>query len=103
MKALSYWIALSLALSFSLPGITQAGEEYLEDDNNAKLARIKAKQRVWEAMDGGDEGSGSGAGGGECGSLNIGNVQNNGVGGRPREVIVVVTGDVINANNNCRR
>ena len=39
----------------------------------------------------------------ECGSIAIGNV-NTGkrIGFQPREVNVIITGDVINANNNCK-
>jgi hypothetical protein len=81
------------------PALTMAGEEGLEDDANAKLARVKAKQRAFGS--GSDFGSGSGSNA-ECGSLNVGNVDNRGRNSRLREVIVVVEGDVINANNNCR-
>ena len=39
----------------------------------------------------------------ECGAVNIGNVLTGGRPGfQPREITVVITGDVINANNNCR-
>jgi hypothetical protein len=39
----------------------------------------------------------------ECGALSIGNVVTGGKPGfQPREVTVVITGDVINANNKCR-
>lgn len=39
----------------------------------------------------------------ECGALSIGNINTGGrVGFQPREVTVVITGDVINANNRCR-
>lgn len=39
----------------------------------------------------------------ECGAVNIGNVLTGGRPGfQPREVTVVITGDVVNANNRCR-
>jgi hypothetical protein len=38
----------------------------------------------------------------ECGAVNIGNVITGGKGFQPREVTVVITGDVINANNQCK-
>lgn len=99
MKALSI-LLMTLSLALVAAPAAHAGEEGLEDDNNAKLARIKAKQRRMGATSFGDS---DGGGGGECGSLNVGNVQNNGRGRGPREVVVVVTGDIINANNKCGR
>jgi hypothetical protein len=42
-------------------------------------------------------------GGKECGALNIGTFQSDGKSSRaPREITVVVTGDVINAFNDCK-
>jgi hypothetical protein len=42
-------------------------------------------------------------GGKECGALNIGTFQSDGKSSRaPREITVVVTGDVINAFNECK-
>ena|SRR5213595_2656757 len=39
----------------------------------------------------------------DCGNVNIGNVISGGKPGfQPREVTVVITGDIINANNKCR-
>jgi hypothetical protein len=39
----------------------------------------------------------------DCGAINIGNLTSGGKPGfQPREVTVVITGDVINANNSCR-
>ena len=35
-------------------------------------------------------------------AIALGNVANNRIGFAPREVNVIITGDVINANNNCR-
>lgn len=40
---------------------------------------------------------------GQCGSLNVGNVQTGRLGQAPRQVNVIVTGDVVNANNKCGR
>lgn len=72
----------------------------LEADMLAKLARIRAQ--------------GVAAGGAsnvskskknnestECGSLEVGNVDTERAGFKPTEVNVIITGDVINANNNC--
>jgi hypothetical protein len=70
----------------------------------AKMARYRTKKL------GGDEAGGkkssflerrSGVVG-TCGGLNVGNVSGTGFGRMPREVTVVITGDVINANNSCR-
>jgi len=39
----------------------------------------------------------------DCGNVNIGNVVTGGKPGfQPREITVVITGDVINANNKCK-
>ena len=67
----------------------------------AKMARYKAKR----FNDEGDKQSflerRNGATGG-CGGLNVGNVTaGRGVRSMPRQVTVVITGDVINANNKC--
>ncbi len=75
----------------------------------AKMARISAKQGVDRGapgMNAGDRLRGAGGGGASpaCGSLNVGNVNTGGrrVGQPVREVVVVIKGDVINANNKCR-
>jgi hypothetical protein len=72
---------------------------------DAKIAKQKVNQRI---ETGGQAGGEDGEGGGSsssanCGSVDIGNVDTDGrLGGAPREVTVIITGDVINANNNCR-
>lgn len=38
----------------------------------------------------------------DCGAVAIGNVTTGRIGFQPQEVTVIVTGDVINANNRCR-
>jgi hypothetical protein len=70
----------------------------------AKMARLKAKQygenkRREAEQDGGAPANDNAA----CGSLNVGNVATGGKrAGAPKQVNVIVTGDVINANNKCR-
>lgn len=82
-----------------------AVEDFMEDDDGAKMARLKAKQRYFDAKSDRDDNASdrrdkrSSA---ACGSLNIGNVVNQRGARGPREVNIIVTGDVINANNRCR-
>lgn len=79
-----------------------AGEEELNDLSNAKLAHHRAKQRMLDGRKSSEERERDGSQGGSCGSLNVGNVSNQRGAKGPREVTVIVTGDIINANNNCR-
>ncbi len=80
----------------------EAGVLEFPDEVNAKVARSKAKKRLMKSgQNDADGGGGSGSSSAGCGSLEVGNVQTGGRGG-PREVTVIVTGDVVNANNNCR-
>jgi hypothetical protein len=70
-----------------------------DDRTLAKTARARAKmsnasQAKSKGKDGGDENS-------SC-DLNIGNVTTTRPGTAPKEIIVVVQGDVINANNKCK-
>ena len=94
-------IAIATVALAALATPAPAGELGLDDLTNAKLARIKAKQRQQEAAQrrSGDKGSDSAVT--ECGSIGIGNTVTNRR-GAPKEVTVIVTGDVINANNRCR-
>jgi hypothetical protein len=91
---------LALAL---LASPARAGEVDLPNDANAKLARVKAKMRAAESGKQGEKaGARAGrAGGAACGAVEIGNTATGG-GRAPREITVVVTGDVINANNDCK-
>lgn len=93
-------ILTAATLLLSAPD-TQAGVLEFPDEVNAKVARSKAKmRRMRSSQDSGGRRS-DGSGTADCGSVDIGNVQTNGR-GAPREVTVIVTGDVVNANNNCR-
>lgn len=69
----------------------------IDPENRAKIAKERSR-RVLEPKQGSAKGSTS-----ECGSVDIGNIFTGGRRGRmPREVNVIVTGDVINANNKCK-
>lgn len=84
----------------------------LDPEVLAKLAQHRAKASTLNnstlnnraAASGRGSGSNGAAGvpGADCGALAIGNVANSRIGFQPREVNVIITGDVINANNNCR-
>jgi hypothetical protein len=67
----------------------------LERAKNRSLARNADRNGARDALE-------AGAPTAECGSVNIGNVITGGRPGfQPREITVVITGDVINANNKC--
>ncbi len=73
----------------------------LEAGIEAKTARQRAKQAAERGAR--EEEQNKRNASEECGNLDIGNYQSNGSFNRvPREVTVVVQGDVINANNRCR-
>ncbi len=84
-----------------------AGELELTDAQNAKLARHRAKERVLKNekqenyLPEGTPDNNSDDGDDDCGSVDIGNVVNNAGFGGPREIDVIITGDIINANNKC--
>lgn len=67
----------------------------------AQVARVKAQER---ANSDNEFDSDMGATNVGCGNLEIGNVQTAGGIGRPvpREVVIVIEGPVINADNRCR-
>ena len=79
----------------------------LEPETLAKLAHERAKARRLsqksEAVGTARASNGLANPAAPCGAVNIGNVIGNGRPGfQPREITVVITGDVINANNKCR-
>lgn len=84
-----------------------AGELELTDAQNAKLARHRAKERVLKNekqesyLPEGTPSNNNDDGDDDCGSVDIGNVVNNAGFGGPREIDVIITGDIINANNKC--
>ena len=106
-------IAITMVLAFTVglpvtPVI--AGSTGISDDTNAKLARVKATSKRnagSRAQAGRDAASESAAGNpavGECGSINIANTVTEGnVGNFNQETIVVIDGDIINANNECKK
>ena len=100
--------------AFSIPATqVYAGAESFDDESNAKMARVKAKtKRIKKssastarstAKSRTDSSSSDGMNA-ECGSINIGNTVNQSpVGVRNQETIVIIDGDVINANNECKK
>lgn len=74
--------------------------DFLEDDSNAKVLRHTAKQRAREANMTPEERAKSKENSGSCGSVDVGNVQ--GGGNKKVDNVVIIKGDVINANNKCR-
>ena len=71
----------------------------------AKLAKEKAKRHGQDGRNG-NQGTANAINGNDdaaCGNVDIGNFDSGNKGGRaPKEITVVITGDVINANNKCK-
>lgn len=110
-KTLAMAVLLAAALVTGIPvesivSNARAGELELSDAQNAKLARHKAKERVSknEAQKDysiGSEDDNETSDDEECGTVDIGNVVNNKGFGGPKQIDVIITGDIINANNKC--
>jgi len=81
-------------------GALEAGELKWSDQTNAKMAHHKAKARMQKAQKGanGEDNANQGS----CGSINVGNVTNTRPGSTPKEVTVIVAGDIVNAGNTCK-
>lgn len=86
----------------------QAGNIEMTDEQNVKLARNRAMLRVLRGTQGDDyydddteERIREGLDNSGCGSVDIGNTLVPDFGG-PKEINVIITGDVINANNKCK-
>jgi len=98
-------VIAALALMSNSVGAVEAGTMDVDSDQLAKIAKQKAK-RPANSNQGGpvDSSALNGNIDSPCGNVEIGNVTSNGPHfGGPKEVTVIVTGDVINAGNNCRR
>jgi len=98
--------ALVLVPQEALITAAQGGELELSDAQNAKLARHRAKERVskneaQESYEVGQDDSEDDLDDGDCGTVDIGNVVNNKGFGGPKKIDVIITGDIINANNDC--
>lgn len=97
--------ALVLVSPEAVTTTAHAGELDLSDAQNAKLARHKVRQRVdknkaqKDYSVGGDDEEQSDSE--DCGTVDIGNVVNQGGFGGPKKIDVIITGDIINANNKC--
>ena len=106
---LSTLLAAALVIGLPTGGVISAalaGELDLSDAQNAKLAKHKARERVSknEAQKDysiGTEDDNETSDDDECGTVDIGNVVNNKGFGGPKQIDVIITGDIINANNKC--
>jgi hypothetical protein len=98
-------LALAAAVAQAAPAAVAEPME-IEPEILSKMALQRAKARNVGPAGSARNGSASGAGTTSpfgCGAVNIGNIIGNGRPGfQPREVTVVITGDVINANNQCK-
>ena len=87
-----------------------AGELDLTDEQNSKVSRFKAKARVVrnkeiynyypETED--EDTEGSPIEDADCGTVDIGNVSDSRPYSIPKQIDVIITGDVINTGNDCR-
>ena len=90
--------ACLISLHAPLAGAVETDVD-MEDLTRAKVAKARAKQSVF----GSSQGNANDAGGSNgCGNVDIGNVTNTRPGKAPKEIIVVVEGDVINSGNRCK-
>ena len=100
-------VAVILAIGTMAPPAysTDAEPSDLPEASLAKLAKARAKSSTMGAgqrsSSGGSPASGENAGISDC-WINIGNSINAPRGAAPKEIIVVVKGDVINADNRCK-
>ena len=99
---------ISVCLLSSSINLSSAGNLDMTDEQNVKLARNKAMLRSLKHKDSSDYIGASieerirrGFDKMGCGSVDIGNVLDHGIGG-PREIDIIITGDIINANNRCK-
>lgn len=71
----------------------------MEDLTRAKVAKARAKQSLRQSnkADASEDSNSEG-----CGNVDIGNFSNARAGQAPKEIIVVVEGDVINSGNRCK-
>ena len=108
---------LLLVISFGVlgmcPALWAAKSEPMEVDIDIQKTLVKEKTKEGQrnikdkAAGAGAGGSGGGAGGGSgpssCGNIDIGNsTPSKGAGQFAKPTTVIVTGPVINANNNCK-
>ena len=97
-------LIIALTATFLLAPVTHANDiwgedgDFMEDDSNAKVAKHTAKQRAREANMSKEERAKARENNAGCGSVDIGNVK----GGGNVDNVVIIKGDVINANNKCR-
>jgi hypothetical protein len=102
------WLRLctaALALGVSIQSYAASAEAIdLDPELAAKVAREKARIKRDQHQAGKDEPMGRMETVGECGSVNVGNVNSdpNRIGGVPRTNTVVITGPVINVGNKCK-
>jgi hypothetical protein len=102
-------LALLSALCAALPAHAARDEVWdVEEEVLAQMARSKVRKHTENQARAGlaaqqkEAGAGTGAGTSGCGNLNLGNVRSQKRGG-DQKVTVIVTGNVINANNRCPR
>ena len=93
-------LALLLSSAYLAPTVF-AGDVDYPDRINAKLARNKAAERLRQSSED-DVYKRGGGDSSQCGSTNVGNVTNERGARGPRDLTVIVTGDIINTNNKCR-
>jgi hypothetical protein len=91
---------LACALAFSATAFAQPRTTTMEEDKSgiwSKVANHRAQANAAKSRGNFDDD------GERCGNVDIGNVDTGGSGrGAPRQVVTVITGDVINAPARCK-
>lgn len=97
-------IALLCLLSLGVAAVHAVETEVSDMDDmlRAKVAKHRAKQTSLNQNANANSAAAQDEGGG-CGAVDIGNSVNSKPGKAPKEIVVVITGDVVNANNKCKK
>lgn len=103
----SGWTVIVMALSLASPMARAAKAEPLDVDIDIQQQLVKEKtkegQQNIKNNKTGSTGSSSGSGSSACGNIDIGNsAPAKGAGQFAKPATVIITGPVINANNNCK-
>ena len=109
MKATTSSVLIALALGISSVGMSSIAQAdaSLNSDAEAKLSRIRAETRHRTPTRSNHDDRASILRYGDnaetpCGAIDLGNVENASLIERSHTITLIIDGDVINANNNCR-
>ena len=98
-------LAAASAMCLTIVAVAQAVETEVSDMDDllrAKVAKHKAKQTSMNQSVNASSADAQNEAG-SCGGVDIGNSVGAKPGRAPKEIVVVITGDVVNANNKCKQ